>query len=330
VTGATILAPAGPTLGPDEAAFLREADPWGFILFARNCVDAGQIRALTAALRDAVGRDAPVFIDQEGGRVQRLRPPLARDWSPPLDHATRARDPERAMWLRHRIIAAELRALGIDGNCAPCCDIAGGTTHPFLANRCFGTDAASVAARAAAAAAGLLAGGVLPVIKHIPGHGRATADSHLTLPVVDAGRATLEATDFAPFRALAALPLAMTAHVVYPALDPDAPATLSPAVVAAIRQDMGFGGVLMTDDMSMKALAGEIGALTARAMAAGCDMALHCNGDRGEMAAVVAAAGRLTPAAAARAEAALAARRAPEAADMAALAEELAELGGDV
>ena len=329
MTGATILAPAGPALDRGEAAFLREADPWGFILFARNCLDATQIRALTDSLRAAVGRNAPVFIDQEGGRVQRLRPPLARDWSPPLDHVARARDPARAMWLRHRIIAAELRALGIDGNCAPCCDIAGPQTHSFLANRCFGTDAATVAARAGAAAAALLAGGVLPVIKHIPGHGRATADSHLTLPVVDADRATLDATDFAPFRAVAAMPLAMTAHVVYPALDPEAPATLSPAAVAAIRGGIGFGGVLMTDDMSMKALSGDIGALTARAMAAGCDMALHCNGDLAEMAAVVAAAGRLSRAGAARADAALAARRDPEPADMDALAAEVAALGGD-
>jgi beta-N-acetylhexosaminidase len=335
VTGATILAPAGPELGTSEAAFLRDADPWGFILFARNCLHADQIRRLVAALREAVGRQAPVFIDQEGGRVQRLSPPLARRWPPPLTHAAAAADPVRAMWLRYRLIAAELRALGIDGNCAPSCDIAGPATHPFLRDRCLGSDAAAVAARARAAAAGLLAGGVLPVIKHIPGHGRATADSHLALPVVPAPLDRLAATDFVPFAALADLPLAMTAHVVYPALDPDRPATLSPAVLAAIRGAMiGFGGLVMTDDMSMQALsgqaaAGDLGALTAAAIAAGCDLALHCNGRPDEMQAIAAAAGRLGPAAAARAAAALAARRAPEPADPAALAAELARLGGD-
>ncbi|MFN6978640.1 MAG: glycoside hydrolase family 3 N-terminal domain-containing protein, partial [Gemmobacter sp.] len=311
-------------------AFLREADPWGFILFARNIVDAPQLRALTDTLRGAVGRDAPIFIDQEGGRVQRLRPPLARDWPAPLDHATGAADPVRALWLRHRIIAAELRGLGIDGNCAPCCDIAGPDTHPFLRNRCLGTDAATVTRRARAAADGLLAGGVLPVVKHIPGHGRATADSHLDLPRVETPLPCLAETDFAPFAALADLPLAMTAHVVYTALDPDRAATLSPAVMAAIRGAIGFAGLVMTDDMSMQALSGDLGALTSAAIAAGCDVALHCNGRRDEMAAVVAAAGRLTPAAAARADRALAARRAPDAADLAALAAELARLGGDV
>lgn len=329
MTGAAILAPAGPVLTGDEAAFFRDADPWGFILFARNLSDADGIRALADSLRHAVGRVAPVFIDQEGGRVQRLRPPLARDWPPPLDHASGAADPVRAMWLRYRLIAAELRALGIDGNCAPCCDIAGPATHPFLLNRCLGTTADQVIPRARAAADGLLAGGVLPVVKHIPGHGRAAADSHDELPVVDAGLADLAASDFAPFAALADLPLAMTAHVVYPALDPDAPATLSAAAVAAIRGRMGFGGLLMTDDMSMQALSGDLGALTARAIAAGCDAALHCNGDLAEMQAVAAAAGRMTPAAAARAAAALAARREPRPADLAALAAECARLGGD-
>ncbi len=329
MTGATILAPAGPVLSAGEAAFFRDADPWGFILFARNLSDADGIRALTDALRTAVGRDAPVFIDQEGGRVQRLRPPLARDWPPPLDHASGAADPVRAMWLRYRLIAAELRALGIDGNCAPCCDIAGPATHPFLRNRCLGTTAAAVIPRARAVAEGLLAGGVLPVVKHIPGHGRAAADSHHELPVVEASLADLAATDFAPFAALADLPLAMTAHVVYPALDPDAPATLSAAAVTAIRGRLGFGGLLMTDDMSMQALSGDLGTLTAQAIAAGCDVTLHCNGDLGEMQTVAAAAAGMTPAAAARAAAALAARRAPGSADLAALAAECARLGGD-
>ncbi|MDR5651719.1 glycoside hydrolase family 3 N-terminal domain-containing protein [Ruixingdingia sedimenti] len=327
MTSAAILGCAGPVLGPGEAAFFREAAPWGFILFARNIEDPGQIRRLTAALRDAVGRDAPVFIDQEGGRVQRLRPPHWRDWPAPLDQVLAAgADAPRAMELRYRLIAADLRALGIDANCAPTCDIAGPATHPFLHNRCLGLDAAAVAAAARGAARGMLAGGVLPVIKHIPGHGRATADSHLSLPVVTTPLAELEATDFAPFRALADLPMAMTAHVVYTALDPDLPATLSPAGIAAIRGGMGFDGLLMTDDMSMQALSGDLGALTAQALAAGCDVALHCNGDRAEMAAVVAAAGPLHGVAADRAAAALARRHAPEEADLTALARDLAAL----
>ncbi len=326
---ATILGGSGPVLAPAEAAFLREAAPWGMILFSRNIEDVDQIRRLTGDLRAVLGRDAPIFIDQEGGRVQRLRPPLARDWPAPLDHAHAAgAQVARAMFLRHRIIAAELHALGLDANCAPTCDIAGEATHPFLHNRCFGTDADTVITAARAAADGLLAGGVLPVLKHIPGHGRASADSHHTLPRVEANHATLAAADFAPFRALADLPMAMTAHVVYAAIDPDLPATLSPACVGAIRGEMGFDGLLMTDDMSMQALSGELGALTTAAIAAGCDVALHCNGDAREMAAVVTAAGRLAGAAARRADAALSARHGPDDADIDALADELAALTG--
>lgn len=326
-TGATILGCAGTALDAQEAGFFREADPWGFILFARNVESRTQLRRLTGELRDSVGRDAPVFIDQEGGRVQRLRPPLARDWPAPLDQALAAGAlAPRAMEIRYRLIAADLRACGIDANCAPTCDIAGPATHPFLYNRCLGLDAAAVVAAARGAAAGMLAGGVLPVIKHIPGHGRATADSHLSLPVVDTALDVLRATDFAVFRALADLPMAMTAHVVYSALDPDLCATLSPRAIAEIRDGLRFDGLLMTDDMSMKALSGDLGALTAAAIAAGCDVALHCNGDAAEMAQVVAAAGRLSAAAAGRAEVALAARRMPDAADNAALAAELARI----
>jgi beta-N-acetylhexosaminidase len=238
-----------------------------------------------------VGREAPILIDQEGGRVQRLHPPIARDWPAPLDQVQAAGERSAdAMHLRYRIIAQELRALGIDVNCAPCADIAFPATHPFLRNRCLGDSAARVIPQARAAAEGLMAGGVLPVVKHIPGHGRAQVDSHHDLPVVDSPPGKLEATDFEVFRALADLPMAMTAHVVYTAID-DRPATLSPPVITLIRDQIGFHGLLMTDDMSMKALAGEIGALTAAAIAAGCDVALHCNGDMAEMQAVVAAAG---------------------------------------
>ncbi|MGA0715022.1 MAG: glycoside hydrolase family 3 N-terminal domain-containing protein [Gemmobacter sp.] len=326
--GACILGCAGLTLGRDEAAFFREADPWGFILFARNVADPGQIRALTDDLRASVGRDAPIFIDQEGGRVARLGPPHWRVWMAPLDHVAAAgAGAARAMELRYRLIAAELRALGIDGNCAPTCDVATPETHPFLRNRCLGTEAAEVARLARAAAQGMLAGGVLPVLKHIPGHGRATADSHLGLPVVAADAETLWQSDFAPFAALRDMPIAMTAHVVYAALDPVLPATLSPAILRLIRGRMGYDGLIMSDDLSMKALRGGLGELATAALGAGCDLVLHCNGDRAEMAQVVAAAGRLGGAAAARAARALACRGAPDALDEGAALDELRALG---
>ncbi|HEY0274639.1 MAG TPA: glycoside hydrolase family 3 N-terminal domain-containing protein, partial [Paenirhodobacter sp.] len=198
-SGATILGCAGTVLSAEEHAFFRAADPWGFILFGRNVESPEQLRRLTGDLRVAVGREAVVFIDQEGGRVQRLRAPQWREWLPPLEQAARP-DPGRSFWLRARIQAAELRAAGIDGNCAPTCDIAGPLTHPFLRNRCFGTDAGTVARNARVTAEGLLAGGVLPVMKHLPGHGRAEADSHKDLPAVTADLADLSAHDFAPFR----------------------------------------------------------------------------------------------------------------------------------
>lgn len=325
MTTAAILGCAGTVLSDGERAFFREAAPWGFILFARNIENAAQVLRLASDLRGALGRDAPVLIDQEGGRVQRLRPPLARDWLPPLDQV-RASAPGRAaegLRLRYRIIAAELRALAIDANCAPVADIAGPATHPFLRNRCLGEAAAEVAANARAVAEGLLAGGVLPVLKHIPGHGRGAVDSHHGLPVAEAALADLAATDFAPFAALSELPAAMTAHVVFPALDADRPATLSPTVLAAVRDRIGFSGLLMTDDISMGALRGDVGARAAAARAAGCDIVLHCNGDLAEMERVAAAAGRLDGGAAARAEAAAAARRAPDPVDMAALEADL-------
>lgn len=325
---AAILGCAGPVLSPGEAAFFREADPWGFILFARNVEDPAQLRRLTGALRAAVGRDAPVLVDQEGGRVQRLRAPHWREWLPPLDQVARSAPgmAERGLWLRYRLIAAELRAVGIDADCAPTADIAGADTHPFLRNRCFGADPARVARAARACAEGLLAGGVLPVVKHMPGHGRAAVDSHHALPVVAADAATLRATDFAPFAALADLPMAMTAHVVYTALDPAAPATTSPRLAGLIRGEIGFRGLLMTDDISMQALAGSVAERAAAALAAGCDLVLHCNGARAEMEAVVAAAGPMRPEAQARAAQALARRRPPAPIDSARLEAELEAL----
>jgi beta-N-acetylhexosaminidase len=325
--GATILGCAGPALSPDERAFFAEAAPWGFILFERNIVEPRQLMRLTGALREAVGRDAPILIDQEGGRVQRMRPPHWRLWRPPLDQVALAGPGEaaRSLRLRYRLIAEELRAVGIDVNCAPVADLARPETHGVLRNRCYGAAPVAVVGAARAVVDGLAEGGVLPVVKHIPGHGRARTDSHQALPVVDAPREVLETTDFAAFRALADLPMGMTAHVVYSALD-DRPATLSPVVIAAIRQEIGFDGLLMTDDISMGALAGGMAARVAEARAAGCDVVLHCNGDRAEMAEVVAHAGRLSGPARGRADAALARRPSARMADIPALEAELAAL----
>lgn len=326
-TGATIFGCAGTVLGRDEAAFYRDADPFGFILFARNVESPDQVRRLTADLRAAVGRDAPVLVDQEGGRVQRLRAPHWREWLPPLDQVERS-GPRAAegMALRSRIIADELRAVGIDANCAPCADIASAGTHPFLRNRCYGSDPATVSAVARAVADAHLAGGVLPVMKHMPGHGRSTADTHHDLPTVAEDAATLDATDFAPFRALADLPMAMTSHIVFAAFDPVQPATHSPAVIRAIRERIGFDGLLMTDDLNMQALPGTLAERAARAIAAGCDIALHCKGDLAEMQAVAAAAGRMGPEALRRARAALDRRHSPDPVDIAALEAKLAEI----
>lgn len=311
---AAILGCLGPVLTAEEQAFFAEADPWGFILFARNIETPDQIRALTDALRDAVGRDAPVLIDQEGGRVARLRPPQWRDWMPPLDQMSvvGSKNQRRAMALRYRIIAAELRALGIDVNCAPMLDVVTPASHEIIRNRCYGEDPETVAEMGRAVADGLLAGGVLPIIKHIPGHGRAGMDSHLELPVVDADRETLAASDFLPFARLADLPMAMTAHIVYPAIDPDTCATLSPKVIEVIRRDIGFEGLLMTDDLSMQALSGDFGSRTRSALAAGCDMILHCNGEPAEMSAILAETPALAGDAKRRADAALACRTQPD------------------
>ena len=329
--GAVILGCAGPNLLPDETAFFREADPWGFILFARNVEDPAQLRRLTGDLRAAVGRNAPVFTDQEGGRVQRLRSPHWREWTPPLDFVTAAGPrAERALWLRYRLIAHELRGVGIDGNCAPSLDLARAETHPFLRNRCLGGEPATVARLGRAVAEGHLDGGVLPVVKHMPGHGRGLSDSHHELPQTDADLESLTATDFAPFAVLADLPLAMTGHVVFRALD-DRPATQSAPTIAHIRQVIGFDGLLMTDDLSMQALSGSIAERAGRSVAAGCDIALYCKAEMPDAMAVVAAVGAMSPAAQGRAERTLAARRTPAPVDIAALQAELRSLAaGDV
>ncbi|MCB1356982.1 MAG: glycoside hydrolase family 3 protein [Maritimibacter sp.] len=325
--GAAIFGCEGLRLSREEARFFQGADPFGFILFARNVESPDQLRWLTTELREAVGWEAPIFIDQEGGRVARMRAPHWRDWLPPLEQvAQNKRGAARAMQIRYRIIADELRAVGIDGNCAPIADLAYPETHPILKNRCYGDDVVRVADIAAAVAVGLVEGGVLPVVKHIPGHGRAQVDSHEGLPRVKAKAKQLRVTDFLAFQTVAGLPMAMTAHVVYEALDPDNPATTSAKVIGQIRDTIGFKGLLMTDDISMGALSGPIETRARAALEAGCDIVLHCNAKRDEMQAVAGAAGLMSPAARARAEDALGWRRDPEPVDIAALEAEFRAL----
>jgi beta-N-acetylhexosaminidase len=284
---AVVFGCAGETLSPDERDFFTAADPLGFCLFARNCRDPGQLRDLIEALRDAVGRDdAPILIDQEGGRVARLVPPHWRRY-PAAARLAALPEAEEAVRLAMRLIADDLAALGITIDAAPVLDLPVPGADAVIGDRAYGAEPAGVATLGRAACEGLLAGGVLPIIKHIPGHGRATVDSHRDCPRVSTPHAMLSTTDFAPFRALAAMPWAMTAHVVYTAIDPDQPATLSPRIIEeVIRGEIGFDGVLVSDDLSMGALGGGLGERAARAIAAGCDLALHCNGEMAEMAAV--------------------------------------------
>ena len=327
--GAAIFGCAGLTLGRDEAAFFRAYDPFGFILFARNIESPDQLRRLTAELRACVGRDAPILVDQEGGRVQRLRSPHWREWTPPLDFVIAAGPhAERALYLRYQIIARELGAVGIDANCAPVADLITDATHPFLKNRCYGSDPDQVSALARAVAQGLLDGGCLPVVKHMPGHGRSAIDTHHALPSVDASRQALETFDFATFKALNDLPMAMTAHLVFTAYD-DLPATQSRVMVDVIRSQIGFGGLLMTDDLNMQALSGNLATRTAAAMAAGCDLALQCNGDLADMQQVASAAGNMRDPTRLRAQAALAWRKPVVAVDIAKLEADLAGLMRD-
>lgn len=324
--GACILDAEGLRLTSEERKFFARADPFGFILFARNIDNPEQVRALCADMRDAVGRNALITIDQEGGRVQRLRPPHWREWPSPMQHAATAGDnAESVIHLRYRIIAQELFDLGIDSNCAPLADVACAGTHGFLRDRCFAEDPAIVGRIARAAADGLIAGGVLPVVKHLPGHGRAVSDSHVELPVVREPAETLRETDFEPFRQLNDLPLGMTAHVVYEALDPR-PATLSPKVMQLIRDTIGFDGLIMTDDISMKALSGSLSEIAQKALAAGCDLILHCNGSLPERAEVAEVTGCLDRAGQERAKRALSARRKPDEVDIHALEAKLDEM----
>jgi beta-N-acetylhexosaminidase len=294
---AAILGCSGPTLTAEEAAFFRRAQPWGFILFGRNVEAPDQVRRLVDSLRETVGRaDAPVLIDQEGGRVTRLRPPHWKAYPPGRAYGDLpASDRVEVTRLGARLLAHDLTALGISVDCLPVLDVPAPDGHEIIGDRAYGRTPDEVATLGRAACDGLLAGGVLPVIKHMPGHGRAKADSHLELPVVDAAWDELDARDFAPFKALAGMPMAMTAHVIYTAIDPDQPATTSKAVMdKVIRGAIGFDGLVMSDDLSMKALAGDFTARTRAALAAGCDVVLHCNGDMAEMKAVMSGVGGLS------------------------------------
>ena len=295
---AAILGCAGTTLTAEEIAFFRDVKPWGFILFKRNIADPEQVRALTAALRDTVGRpDAPILIDQEGGRVARLGAPHWKKYPPGRSYgALVANDPLVAREITRlgaRLIAHDLRSLGINVDCVPVLDVPDPKGHEIIGDRAYGDTPEQVATLGRAAAEGLLAGGVLPIIKHIPGHGRAMSDSHLELPVVKAKMAELDARDFAPFRVLSDMPMAMTAHVVYTAIDRRRPATTSrKAIKKIIRESIGFDGLLMSDDLSMKALSGDFKQRAKDSLSAGCDVVLHCNGDMAEMRAVMSGVGR--------------------------------------
>jgi beta-N-acetylhexosaminidase len=309
---AMILGSYGKSLSREEARFFRGEAPWGFILFARNIGEAEQIRDLVAEMRDCVNRpDAPVFVDQEGGRVQRLRPPLAPNYPAGAafgaiwqqDHEAG----ERAAWLLARLHAFDLLRYGITADCLPVLDVPIEGASDVIGMRAYGKKPDVVTALGRAAAEGLMSGGVLPVMKHLPGHGRAISDTHFELPTVNATLAELQRHDFAPFRELAHLPMGMTAHVIFSAIDPDNPATTSGKVIEeVIRREIGFEGLLMSDDTSMKALSGDFPSKAAAILAAGCDIVLHCNGDMQEMAGIASRTKGLEGTAAERARRALA------------------------
>jgi beta-N-acetylhexosaminidase len=311
---AAIFGCAGESLTEAERGFFAAADPLGFILFKRNCVDPGQVARLVKSLRDAVGRDdAPVLIDQEGGRVARLGPPhWAAYPAPARIAALGGAAAEQAAFIDAHLIGDDLARLGITVDCFPLLDLAVPGADGVIGDRAWGAEPAIVARLARAACDGLLQGQILPVIKHIPGHGRAQVDSHHALPRVAAPRDVLEASDFAPFRALRDVPWAMTSHVVYEAVDAERPATLSPRLIGeVIRGSIGFDGVLISDDLSMGALSGSMAARTEAALAAGCDLVLHCNGKMDEMTEVTRAARPVSEAGLRRLAAGEAQRRPP-------------------
>lgn len=304
---AVIYGCSGLTLTAEERAFFEKENPLGFILFARNCDNPVQVQLLVEELKATVPhRTALVLIDQEGGRVARLRPPHWRDYPAARILANLAdknvQHAAQAIYLNSRLIADELDYLGINVDCLPLADVPVEGSHDIIGDRAYGNDPERVATLAREAAQGLMDSGILPVLKHIPGHGRAMVDSHLDLPEVSATIEELRATDFVPFRELADLPLGMTAHVLYTAIDPKNVATLSPTVISLIREELGFDGLLMTDDLSMKALKGDFAKLAHDSIAAGCDVVLHCNGNMDEMRTIASAVNELSAEAATRAE----------------------------
>ena len=305
-----ILGCSGHRLTEAERAFFAETRPWGFILFRRNIDSLEQVRALTDELRASIGdAGAPILIDQEGGRVQRMGPPHWPKYPPGEAYLKATDDPLAArelVRLGARLMAHDLKAVGINVDCLPVLDVPVPGSHEIIGDRAYAHDPATVAQLGRAAAEGMLAGGVLPVIKHMPGHGRAFADSHHDLPVVHADFATLDGWDFAPFKALSDMPMAMTAHVVFDAIDPKRPATTSRKAVTLMRGHLGFGGLIMTDDLSMKALSGSLRERAEASLKAGCDMVLHCSGDLDEMRQVAEGTGRLKGRTAKRAASALA------------------------
>jgi beta-N-acetylhexosaminidase len=330
---------AAEALTSDEWRFFQEARPAGLILFKRNCREPAQVKALVNSFKDAIGSDdLLVLIDQEGGRVQRLQPPHWRKLPPGAAYGKLyGEDPKlavQAVRAIFQLVAMDLRALGINTDCVPVLDLPAPGMSEAIGDRAFGPDPEMIAELGRAVADGLLAGGVLPVMKHLPGHGRATADSHQVLPVVDATFEALADRDFVPFRALKDLPIAMTAHILYPGIDRSGPATTSRLVVdTIIRGEIGFDGLLLSDDIGMEALAGSVGERAAAVLAAGCDLALQCSGKLAEMIETAATVGELEGRSEERFLAALARRRAPEAFDASRAIETLAEvnaIGGRV
>lgn len=311
MTSALIFGLAGLELTAEERAFFRDVEPWGFIVFQRNCANRAQLRALTDSLREVTGRaDTPILIDQEGGRVARLKPP---EWRLPPAAAAFVtlydRDVEtgtEAAYLNSRLIAADLAEVGVNVSCSPCIDLLHPEGHGIIGDRALGDEPHQIVELARSVATGLMDGGVLPVIKHIPGHGRARSDSHEALPVVDTDHEELSRTDFVPFRSLSGMPMAMTAHVVYSAIDHERCATWSSRLIHhVIRGEIGFDGLLMSDDVGMRALTGDFKDRTYRALVAGCDVALHCSGAMDEMLECAAGARKLEGEAARRAAEAL-------------------------
>ncbi|MCI5050379.1 MAG: beta-N-acetylhexosaminidase [Rickettsiales bacterium] len=328
---AVIYGCEGLSLSADERAFFADEQPLGFILFARNCDNPSQLSDLVASLKETVSHvDVPVLIDQEGGRVARLKPPHWRDYPAAERFVNLAKADEvqavRACYLNARLMAEELHALGINTNCAPVADLRLEGAHDIIGDRAFGAGDEQIAPLAAAQAEGLMDGGVIPVLKHIPGHGRALVDSHESLPRVSEPLDVLKETDFKPFQSLGYIPMGMTAHIVYEAIDKDLPATLSPTAISLIRELIGFGGLLMTDDLSMKALQGNLGDLASQALKAGCDIVLHCNGKMDEMQSVARGVRALNDAGIARNERAFSMIDREEAIDVAAVESELAKL----